>query len=110
IANDLCERELYSRRHDIGLQGLMDSQGVLESLFASALATPSPVNATKNERGQDFSGLNRHLVQHGPAVAYGSAENSLKALSLVNYVSFALRRRKDLLGSERGPAKGDEGN
>lgn len=95
IAHDLCERELYSRRPDKGLQGLIDSQDALESLFASALATPSQVNATKDERGQDFSGLNRHLVLHGIDVGYGSEENSLKALSLVNYVSFALRRRKD---------------
>lgn len=95
IAHDLCERELYSRRPDKGLQGLIDSQDALESLFASALAAPSPVNATKDERGQDFSGLNRHLVLHGIDVGYGSEENSLKALSLVNYVSFALRRRKD---------------
>ena len=49
-----------------------------------------PLTATARERGQNFTQLNRHQVLHGESVDYGTCVNSLKAISFLNYVSFAL--------------------
>lgn len=53
----------------------------------SPLAETLPINASENERPRNFNGLNRHMVLHGESLDYGSKVNSLKAISLVNYVS-----------------------
>lgn len=53
----------------------------------SPLAKTLPINASENERPRRFNGLNRHMVLHGESLDYGSKVNSLKAISLVNYVS-----------------------
>lgn len=52
----------------------------------SPLAKTLPINASENERPRRFNGLNRHMVLHGESLDYGSKVNSLKAISLVNYV------------------------
>ncbi|OIQ87301.1 hypothetical protein GALL_308620 [mine drainage metagenome] len=63
----------------------------------SPLLTPLPINENEPERNsrlartgaQTWSELNRHLVLHGESVDYGTRQNSLKAVSLLNYlVSF----------------------
>ena len=53
----------------------------------SPLAKTLPINASENERPRRFNGLNRHMVLHGESLDYGSKVNSLKAISLINYVS-----------------------
>ena len=37
-----------------------------------------------------FSELNRHQVLHGEVTEYGTEQNSLKAISLLNYCAFVL--------------------
>lgn len=63
--------------------------------FKAALLNPfvqkMPINMNRNEREKDFNELNRHMVLHGESLDYGTKENSLKALSLINYVSQALK-------------------
>ena len=54
----------------------------------SPLAETLPINASENERPRNFNGLNRHMVLHGESLDYGSKVNSLKAISLINYVIF----------------------
>jgi len=54
----------------------------------SPLAEILPINASENERPRNFNGLNRHMVLHGESLDYGSKVNSLKAISLINYVIF----------------------
>jgi len=51
-----------------------------------------PISIGKKQRGPDFVGLNRHLVMHGESVDYPTEINSLKAISLLNYVAVVLRR------------------
>ena len=40
--------------------------------------------------GGPFAKLNRHQVLHGESVDYGTEENSLKAISLLNYLHWIL--------------------
>lgn len=62
--------------------------------FRAALLSPLsrtlPINASKHERSAGVNALNRHAVLHGESLDYGNRINSLKAISLVNYVSQVL--------------------
>lgn len=61
----------------------------------SPLAQSLPISASEKERRADFSGLNRHTVLHGESVDYGTKENSLRAISLINYVAHVLDFERD---------------
>lgn len=52
----------------------------------SPLAQKTPINASEEERVKGSDALNRHTVLHGEDVNYGSKKNSLKAISLLNYI------------------------
>lgn len=62
----------------------------LEAALLSPLAQTLPIGASENGRGKGFSGLNRHMVLHGESLDYGNKINSLKAISLINYVAHVL--------------------
>ncbi|XYI49322.1 hypothetical protein OOOCML_33085 (plasmid) [Cupriavidus necator H16] len=51
------------------------------------------LNVSGKKRPPDFQGLNRHTVMHGQSLDYGTEINSLKAISLLNYVSHVLARK-----------------
>lgn len=63
--------------------------------FLRALLSPLgetlPINTSESDRGEDWAELNRHMVLHGESVDYGTRINSLKAISLINYVVSALK-------------------
>jgi hypothetical protein len=61
-----------------------------QAALLSPLAASTPISASVHEREEGFNLLNRHMVLHGESLDYGSKVNSLKALSLINYVSQAL--------------------
>lgn len=63
-----------------------------KAALLSPLATSMPIGASEHEREEGFNLLNRHMVLHGESLNYGSKVNSLKALSLINYVSQALKQ------------------
>jgi hypothetical protein len=56
----------------------------------SPLAQTLPIGASENERSEGFRELNRHMVLHGESLDYGNKTNSLKAISLINYVAHVL--------------------
>jgi hypothetical protein len=62
--------------------------------FAAALMSPLckilPIAAPQSERPADTDLLNRHAVLHGESLNYGSKANSLRAISLINYVAQVL--------------------
>ena len=66
----------------------------LRAALLSPLAKTLPINASERERPADFEALNRHTVLHGESLDYGSKINSLKAISLVNYVAHVLEIKK----------------
>jgi len=57
----------------------------------SPLSHPLPISASKHERDENFNELNRHQVMHGESLDYGTEINSLKSISLLNYVAQVLR-------------------
>lgn len=66
-----------------------------KAALLSPLAASTPIGASEHEREQGFNLLNRHMVLHGESLDYGSKVNSLKAISLVNYVSQVLETDAD---------------
>lgn len=66
--------------------------------FTLALLSPLtktlPINASEKERLVGFSELNRHMILHGESLDYGNKVNSLKAISLLNYVVHVLEITK----------------
>lgn len=61
--------------------------------FKAALLSPLcktlPIAASEKERSSESDLLNRHAVLHGESVSYGTQINSLKAISLINYIAHA---------------------
>jgi hypothetical protein len=45
-----------------------------------------PILMSERDRHEGFSKLNRHQVLHGETVDYGTEENTLRAISLLNHV------------------------
>ena len=66
-----------------------------KAALLSPLAASSPISASEHEREAGFDLLNRHMVLHGESLDYGNKTNSLKAISLINYVSQALKPDAD---------------
>lgn len=72
--------------------------------FFSPLANVLPINESEKGRNrmiQDqglttWRELNRHMVLHGESFDYGTQVNSLKAVSLINYLVGALDKTKDV--------------
>lgn len=72
---------------------------IVEDTYRAALLEPLaqslPIGASQQERHDGFSELNRHMVLHGESLDYGTEINSLKAISLVNYVCHVLKPDED---------------
>ena len=68
--------------------------GVEGDTYLSAMLYPLehclPIAASTKDREPDFKGLNRHQVLHGESTTYDTETNSLKAISLLNYVGVTL--------------------
>ena len=68
---------------------------VASDTFRHALLSPLshslPISASEYERDEYFNELNRHQVVHGESLDYGTEINSLKSISLLNYVTQVLR-------------------
>ncbi len=57
-------------------------------LYPFSISTPSW--ESRKERSESFEGLNRHQVLHGESIAYGTEQNSLKAISLLSNLRWVL--------------------
>ncbi|HIE1653687.1 TPA: hypothetical protein ACXJGC_004989 [Burkholderia cenocepacia] len=64
----------------------------LARAFLAPLESGMTVALSEKARPQGFSGLNRHMVLHGESIDYGTKENGLRAISLLNYISQSLQR------------------
>lgn len=60
--------------------------------FLAPLESEMTIALSEKVRPQGFNGLNRHMVLHGESVDYGTKENGLRAISLLNYMSQSLQR------------------
>ena len=55
-----------------------------KAVLLSPLSEVKPINTS--QRGENFDGLNRHMVLHGESIDYGTQTNSCKAISLISYL------------------------
>ena len=97
ICTDLIGKNLFRKgqRKD-GIEFYLE-RFVIDA-WTEALLSPFeerlPVWASEKERSENFTELNRHMVLHGESLDYGTKTNSLKAISLINYVAQMLSRSK----------------
>ena len=87
ICRERCKRQLFSLQPGKDLASYVaeiDADSITAA-FLHPLAQGIPIKA-KYTPGQAFDGLNRHMVLHGDSVDYGTELNSLKAMSLLNFV------------------------
>jgi hypothetical protein len=85
-ADGICEGKVF--RGKKVFNNYIESKKA-STLIRSVLGQVSPIDIdTRNpDRANYFSDLNRHGVMHGLHVDYGTEENSLKALSLLCFIS-----------------------
>jgi hypothetical protein len=60
--------------------------------FLAPLESEMTIALSEKARPRDFTGLNRHMVLHGESVDYGTKENGLRTISLLNYMHQSLQR------------------
>lgn len=99
--HDLWDKSLFITRDRVDVDshiGQMHNQ-LAREMARVLLDSDWPLIMTRGTRPDDFTGLNRHQVLHGEVTDFGTEENSLKAISLLNYCAFVLPR------PEQGPAK-----
>lgn len=98
ICNEITGIQLYQKRNRVPATAVYVQQ-LANDTFRAAILHPLslalPISASEKERGENFNDLNRHQVLHGESTAYGSEINSLKAISLLNYVAQVLAKSKD---------------
>ncbi|EGR2813203.1 hypothetical protein WR37_22060 [Vibrio parahaemolyticus] len=95
ICKERIGHHLFTKRNKRPKTAIYIDQLDIDS-YQSALLAPfavsTPIVASEYERESDFNLLNRHMVLHGESLDYGSQKNSLKALSLLNYIVQSLER------------------
>jgi len=93
ICYDLINKQLYSKKDKVPVIAEY-AKTITTDTFRSILLYPLtqslPISASAKERTEDFNDLNRHQVIHGESTNYDIELNSLKAISLLNYVSYVL--------------------
>ena len=88
-------KNLFYRRDRDEIAEIIEQipNALIRSLSGALLDESLPLIASPGQRQQQpdgFSELNRHQVLHGEVTNYGTEENSLKAISLLNYCAFVL--------------------
>lgn len=80
-------RQLYKKnkgsKNKLKSSGLKELSDILCASFDQGFLISKPYSSSGNE----FSSLNRHQVLHGKSINYGTELNSLKAISLLDFVS-----------------------
>jgi len=98
ICHDLIRIQLYRKIDRMPATAKFVDQLAGDS-FTSALLeplrVPMPIAASKEERHKFDIEINRHEILHGISVEYGTELNSLKAISLLHYISNVLDRYGD---------------
>lgn len=62
-------------------------EGDFLKILMAPLSVSLPIHASEGERDENFSHMNRHMILHGESIDYGTKINSLKAISMLNYIS-----------------------
>lgn len=99
ICKEVVNQNLFSKHNKKPRTAIYVEQIAADS-YRSALLSPLaqtlPISASERERPDGSEALNRHTVLHGESLDYGSKTNSLKAISLINYVAHVLEDEKQI--------------
>lgn len=80
-----------TRRPEADPYARANSNTVFNQILHMALVEEIPLKQQMSKRSSAEVGLlNRHAVMHGESLDFDTKENSLRALSLLNYVALAL--------------------
>ncbi|WDD90328.1 hypothetical protein Bsp3421_000153 (plasmid) [Burkholderia sp. FERM BP-3421] len=60
--------------------------------YLAPLDTDMSIAMSESSRPADFSALNRHMVLHGESTDHGTLANSLRTISLLNFIAQAIER------------------
>jgi hypothetical protein len=93
ICKEVVDQYLFIKQNKKPRTAIYVEQVASDSYRAallSPLAQTLPIGVSEHERKEGFNELNRHMVLHGESLDYGSKTNSLKAISLINYVAHVL--------------------
>lgn len=86
-ADGICEGKLFKlSKNKKEFNELLKTVNT-NSILISTLGKKSAIDAWTGEKSNYFSELNRHEVMHGLYNSYGNEINSLKALSLLCFIS-----------------------
>lgn len=98
ICQDAISKNVCSRATIASADNLADKvpEGILRELFKGLMWEGWPLALSGNNRPTGFSELNRHQVLHGESTDYGTEENSLKAMSFLNFCGFVFKSQVDL--------------
>jgi hypothetical protein len=94
ICKELTKQYLFIKRDKKPQTATYVEEIALDTFRASLLsplAQTLPISASERERTDANKALNRHAVLHGESLNYGNKTNSLKAISLINYVAHVLK-------------------
>lgn len=90
ICKEVFDKYFFIKKDRLDIDKNYIQHVATETFLASVLSPLShdlPIFASKTERGIEFNELNRHMVLHGESLDYGTKKNSLKAISLINYIA-----------------------
>lgn len=89
VSNELFGKHYFrnNERKDIAryVNQLIDAS--YDSVLLAPLCEKSHFPISKPGNGKNVRHLNRHAILHGDFVDYGTKENSLKAMSFLNYIA-----------------------
>ena len=96
IWHERSGHNLFSDKLDQTVQAALGNRvrgGIADRLLQTLTSEQWKLRQSKNQRASGFSELNRHQVLHGEVTDYGTEENSLKAIAMLHFSHFVLRRR-----------------
>lgn len=82
--------------------------GSITRAFLAPFEVGMGISLSERDRPDGFSGLNRHMVLHGESVDYGTRENCLKSISLLNYISQSLQRALEKIDEDSPGQRADD--
>lgn len=93
-ADGICKGELFkTRREKEAIKSYIKELYPLKvPAFLQVITSESAIDAYFPERNKFKSGLNRHGVFHGYDTEYGNRTNSLKAMSILAFITSFLER------------------
>jgi len=103
----IAEKGVVPARPGVARYMLEQVHSDLSEAFLCTFEAVRPIGLTEKRRAPGFKGLNRHTVLHGEDLDYGTKLNSLKAVSLLNYVAQILTRKLDEDEEPESPDAGE---